>query len=117
MAARVLFLMFVAALLSGCRQPHSEADLPGYVLAIPDDVPKHLVLIEKDGTQHEGDGRELYTRGHQAGWRQCWEEHQKGRLDARDESAVDGYIPQDYGIAVRGFVDGFKSCQRFLRQQ
>jgi hypothetical protein len=112
---RFLLLLACVAPL-GCGRPKLDADPPGYELVIPDDVPEDLILVDKEGTQHEGNGRELYAGGHWYGWRQCWEKHQQGRVDPQDESAAYNYMPQTYGIVARGFADGFRACQRYLLQ-
>jgi hypothetical protein len=114
MAMKRLALLVVVA-LHGCHRPQPEPELPGYTITIPADVPEQLVLTDKDGTQHTGNGRELYAGGHKYGWQRCWDEHQRGRLDLRNDSAYENYIPQAYGIEVRGFADGFKGYQAYLR--
>jgi hypothetical protein len=116
MCARLL-LPLLCLFLAGCNRPKPDPDPPGYELVIPADVPERLALVDKDGTQHEGKGRELYAGGHRSGWRRCWDEHQQGRVDPRDKRVAESYIPQAYAIEVRGFVDGFKGCQRFLLQK
>lgn len=112
------FLLVLACMaLIGCNRQIPDADPPGYELVIPDDVPENLILKDKDGAQHEGNGRQLYARGHRYGWQTCWEEHQKGRVALRDQRAAQNYIPQAYGVEARGFVDGFKGCQQYLLQR
>jgi hypothetical protein len=112
---RLCFILLLASVaLGGCNRMQPDADPPGYTLTIPDDVPEHLVLEDKGGTKHEGNGRELYAAGHRAGWQRCWEEHQRGRLDPQDKGAAENWIPSDYRIVVRGFVDGFKACQQYI---
>jgi hypothetical protein len=101
-----LLLLLACVCPAGCSRPKPDADPPGYELLISDDVPEHLILVDKDGTQHEGSGRELYAAGHRYGWRRCWEEHQRGRVDPGDERAAENYVPQAYIIEARGFVDG-----------
>ena len=55
-------LALVAAFaLAGCSRPGPEPDPPGYSVAIPADVPGEMELIDKDGTRHMGNGRELYA--------------------------------------------------------
>ena len=41
----------------------------------------------------------------------------RGRGAQADGAAAGRYIPSDYSIAARGFVDGFKQCQQYLREQ
>ena len=84
------------------------------MVTIPDDVPGEMELIDKDGTRHTGNGRELYAAGHKYGWRQCRSEFDLGRLDPRDKLSVENSIPCEYGVWVRGFVDGFRACQRTI---
>lgn len=112
MGVRITLLLTVAV-DAGCVRKQLQ-DPPPYTITIPDDVPKHLVLTDKDGVKHASNGRELYADGHKAGWRLCWEEHSQGRVAANDEDAWERYIPQDYGVAVRGFEAGFKQCQASL---
>lgn len=112
-----LACILIAAAVGKCWQALSVPELPGYTLEVPEDVPAHLVLVDKEGKQHDGNGRELYSRGHREGWKRCWLLYQQGELDPRDEAAVQHWIPGDYGIVGRGFIDGFKGCQRFLREQ
>jgi hypothetical protein len=107
-------ILMLIVVTGSCTKPQPPAAPPGYSIFIPDDVPDHLVLTDKDGTKHDGNGREMYAASHRIGWQQCWEEHQRGRLDPRDERAVENWIPQCYGIEARGFVDGFKGCQQYL---
>ena len=95
-------------------RPHTAARPAGATIAIPDDVPEHLVLTDKDGIERDGNGRELYSRGHEAGWRCWWEEHGRRRVAAGDGTAWERSIPQDYGVAVRGFEAGCKQCQASL---
>jgi hypothetical protein len=111
---RACFLVVLSFVTSGCHDTRSEPDPPGYTLTIRDDVPSEMKLIDKRGNVHIGNGRELYARGHKSGWRQCWSEHQRGDLNLKDEDAYTNHIPSDYGVAVQGFVDGFKACQRML---
>jgi hypothetical protein len=115
MRLRPILLVIVAA--GGCMKPQPPAVPPGYSIVIPDDVPEHLELIDKEGTKHDGKGREMYAAAHRVGWQQCWEQHQRGELDPRDKGAAQNRVPQCYGIEVRGFVDGFKGCQQYLLKQ
>jgi hypothetical protein len=111
------FLLLLVCLSSaGCRRSKPDSEPPRYDLVIPDDVPERFIVSEKDGTkQHEANGREVYASGYQYGWRCCWEEHQKGRVDPRDEWAYTKIImPQAVGVWIRGYVDGFKAYQRRL---
>ena len=107
-------LLAVAFALVGCSQRGPEPDPLGYTVAVPDDVPGEMELIAKDGTRHTGNGRELYAAGHKYGWRQCRTEFERGRLDPQHARAYENYIPCEYGVSVRGFVDGFRACQRTL---
>lgn len=90
---------------------------PGYTLSVPDDVPETIVLVEKDGTRHEGNGRQLYANGHLDGWRRCWEEYQCGRVDPRAERAAERYTPQEYMVVAQGFRAGFRACQGYICEQ
>lgn len=115
---RLLILILIAFAFAGCSHSKPKANQPGYELEIPEDVPEHLILFDKLGNPHEGNGRELYAAGHRRGWQRCWEEYERGQLDPRDHNALENLIPvQQYGIWVRGHDDGFKACQRLIAQQ
>jgi hypothetical protein len=112
---RIRLLVLIAAFpLVGCSGPDPEPDPSGYSVTVPDDVPGEMELIDKDGTRHTGNGRELYANGHKYGWRKCRSEFERGRLNLRDARAYENYIPCEYRQWVRGFVDGFQACQRTL---
>jgi len=53
-------------------------------------VPEYLVLEDKDGTKHDGNGRELYAAGHRRGYRICWTEHQQGHVDLTESGLLNG---------------------------
>lgn len=112
---RVQSLLLAGAFaLAGCSQRGPEPDPLGYTIAVPDDVPGEMELIAKDGTRHMGNGRELYAAGHKYGWRLCRTEFERGRLDPQDVWAYENFTPCECGVSVRGFVDGFRACQRTL---
>jgi hypothetical protein len=111
------FILLICVFAAACNRTKPEPDPPGYEVVIPDDVPEHLVLEDKHGVKTEGNGREMYADFHRYGWRRCWEEHHLGRIDPKNERACQDYVPQCYGIEARGFEDGFKACQRYIRQK
>jgi len=114
---RVGFLLVTALVAAGCGRTPQTADPPGYTLVIPDDVLEHVILTDKDGAKREGNGRELYAKGHKQGWPECWEGHRKGWVNLGDDADWQRFVPQDDGPVQEGFAAGFAQCQRFLREQ
>jgi hypothetical protein len=107
----------VALTIAGCNGSTPEADLSGYALIIPAEVPERVVLHDKNGTQRVGKGRELYARGHKQGWRDCWEGTRKGWTHLDDELDWQRFVPQDDSTVQSGFQAGFMQCQKLLRSQ
>ncbi len=82
---------------------------PPFAMTIPDDVPDEMTVVDKDGTSHAANGKELYTSGYRAGWRLCVRAYDRGELDL----AVHEVEPPPlghYGIVVRGHDDGYRAC-------
>jgi hypothetical protein len=113
MRTRWFLLGLALAFLQGCKSRDQLDDLPGYEITIPGDVPERMTLTQKDGTQEEGNGRELYAKTHRQGWAECWQRFQRGELDLADESAEPMPV-QEFGIEQQGRRDGFEACRRWL---
>lgn len=106
----------VPCLVVGCRSRDTSADLPGYQVAVPADVPQEYVVQGKDGKPFVVDGHAEYRWGHREGWADCWRRHQRGQLDPRDES-LEPVVMQEPALAARARVDGFHACRRMLQAQ
>jgi hypothetical protein len=68
-------------------------------------------VVEKDGTRHTEDGRELYADGNRTGWKWYVEVYWNGRLVLATEN-VQPPLVQEIGITVCGFDDGYQTCWR-----
>src|SRR5262245_32643007 len=112
MGRRIVLMLATLASVGCARSP--APDPVEYALTIPDDIPGDVVLKDKEGVEHAVNGRELYASSHRAGWQTCWQEYQRGRVGAGDDAAWERYVPGDFVIAARGFVDGFKQRHALL---
>jgi hypothetical protein len=113
---RVVLVLLATFVLGGCDDRKVETEPPTYTLVIPDDVPEMVVLIDKDGTKRKGNGRALYSRGHEQGWRDCWQGYRKGWVHLDDDLDWQRFVPQDDIPAQQGFEQGFVQCQQRLRE-
>ncbi|HEV3384312.1 MAG TPA: hypothetical protein VG097_05820 [Gemmata sp.] len=84
-------------------------------MTIPDDVPDQLTLVDKDGTEHEGNGKELWVRGYLYGWKQCVWDYEHGKLGLATEKPEAPLI-QTYIIENEGLTVGYLACWRAIRK-
>ena len=115
MAVRVSALGGVVLLLAGCRAKDDFPDWPPFAMTVPDDVPGQMTVIDKDGTQHEADGKELWAGGYRGGWKRCVYDFEHGHLDltaTKPEPPPLGH----YGIVVRGWNAGYLACWQAVRE-
>jgi hypothetical protein len=104
--------LFLAA---GCRRGDELPVWPPFEIAVPDDVPDQITVTDKDGTEHDANGKELWTDGYRAGWKRCVWDFERGRLDL----AVENPEPPPLGhyvIVVSGWNAGYLTCWRAIRQ-
>ena len=113
---RIVLVLIAAVVLGGCDDRKVVPEPPQYTLVIPDDVPKMVVLTDKDWTKRKGNGRDLYSRGHEQGWRACWQGYRKGWAHLDDDLDWQRFVPQDDAPLQRGFEAGFVQCQQRLRE-
>ncbi len=110
-AASVLLLTSLA----GCSRKDDFPAWPNFAMTIPADVPELMVVSDKDGNQHQINGREAYTTGYRGGWKRCVRDYEKGLLDLAVEKPEVPLV-QEYGIVIRGWESGFLTCWRAIRK-
>jgi len=111
----VFLLVQVGMLGCTCNSKTDEetSDLegmPAIELVIPDDVPKQIELIDKEGVRTIGDGRAMYSDAFRSGWEEFWRRYRRGEINADDRSVQPNWV-QGYGIQGRGRFDGFTKCR------
>src|SRR5262245_16566764 len=106
---------------SGCSQrPPLQAnledpDMPPITMVIPDDVPLRIELEDKERKRSIGNGRDMYASTYRQGWQECWKRYKAGDLDPTDKNAEPSLV-QEFGIQMRGRMDGFKNCRLAILQ-
>lgn len=113
---KIFMLALFVKSCSGCGAP--ELPLPDErSIKIPDDILKRHVLPGKPGENETiVDGRQYYTAGYRAGWKLCFESHQRGKLNLRDETHEPPPDQEDQ-LFYRARKDGYKACRQMLAAQ
>ena len=113
MLLRWLTLAILLSSITGCQSREATTELPGYQVVVPDDVPLLYVAHGKDGQRFEDNGHATYRWAHREGWADCWNRHQQGLLDPKDESSEPSAM-QEHALAARARNAGFHECRRSL---
>jgi hypothetical protein len=115
MSVRVGVVAVSLFLAAGCERGDQVPAWPPFEMAVPDDVPDQITVIDKDGTKHDANGKELWSDGYRSGWKRCVYDFEHGHLDL----AVEKPEPPPLGhyiIVVRGWNTGYLTCWRAIRQ-
>lgn len=110
-----LVAVVLPTLVVGCNRKDSLSAWPPFTMTIPADTPELLIVTDKDGTEHQINGREAYAAGYKGGWKRCVWDFEQGDLDLAAKEP-DVPLVQEYGIVVRGWEAGYLACWRAIRE-
>jgi hypothetical protein len=100
----------------GCDSRAKMPAWPPFAMTIPDDVPEAITVVDKDGTSHPANGKELYADGYRSGWKRCAYDYQHDLLDLTSDQIEPPPLGH-YTIVVRGWNDGYRSCWKAIREE
>jgi hypothetical protein len=116
--ALVISVALFLGVISGCGNPETPEPPPDTsAIPIPSDVPEQYEIPKKGGQPAVTvDGRKFYIGGYQYGWEECYKRYKSGKLDLNDETA-EPRLEQEMPLYTQARSDGFKACQKMLRQR
>jgi hypothetical protein len=114
---RWLTLLFTCQfVVMGCQRQEEQPTWPPFMMSIPDDVPEWMIVTDKDGVEHEVNGKELWVDGYRAGWKRCLWDYESGHLDLAAEDVEPPPLGH-YSIVARGWNEGYRACWEAIRAE